>query len=225
MLINSKYTLQSRTTARRERSAESQASPRGKVNKSPVTHDTTRKIHEKYAWLTLTLGVRDRDDDCQQQRQEDQHQFTPHRLTSAAAATTVVDDASRIGAPGIARHVPETPLAGWLPGCDDRDSRKRHDNTMLLTTRRTLFARWKSRVCRSRAHTPHSRYRPPSPTDSERADRCDTSEVGRPPLSPTTATSSRGAAVTAERARSRARRDARDSNAISAMSMYYFRNR
>lgn len=53
----------------------------------------------------------------------------------------------------------------WLPERVDRDSRERHDTTVLLTTR-TLFARWLSRVYRSRAHTPHSRYRPPSPTGS-----------------------------------------------------------
>lgn len=66
------------------------------------------------AWLTLTVGVRGRNDNCEQHR-KDQHQFARHRCT-ATTATAAADDGGDDGASRIARHVPETRtrLAGWL---------------------------------------------------------------------------------------------------------------
>jgi len=55
------------------------------------------------ARLTLTVGVRGRNHNREQQHRKDQHQFAPHRRTATTATAAVVDDASR-----IARHVPET---------------------------------------------------------------------------------------------------------------------
>jgi len=122
----------------------------------------------------------------------------------------------------------------WLLGRVDRDSRERHDTTMLLTTR-TLFARWLSRVCRSRAHTPHSRYRPPSPTGSgllrmlwyfltRKLLRHLWTLLTLPdrPLPPLWRRESRrGAPKMTERARSQARRNARDSNANSTTCIIF----
>lgn len=110
-----------------------------------------------------------------------------------------------------------TPLAGWLPGLPLTAT---HANVMTTRCHSRHDARSSHVGCSclslARAHTPHSRYRPPSPTDSELRTRRPLRHLWSRPTAhfPHYVTmSNRGAAETPERARSRARRDARNSNA------------
>lgn len=94
------------------------------------------------------------------------------------------------------------------------DSRECHDNGHApLAARTLLLARWLSHVCHSRARTHTTlptRYRLPALLASRRADRCDTSEVGRPfPHTPRDATPK-----VPERARTR------DSNAPAKLKSF-----
>lgn len=113
-------------------------------------------------WLTLTFGVRSWDDNREQQQRDDQHQrFAPYRrdntITSAAFAA---DDASRIRAPGIARHVPDklTRLAARLlrragPATHANDiTTNDAERPSSRTHARSSHVDWLASVVRARTH-------------------------------------------------------------------------
>jgi len=174
MHVKSNYTIRLNAIVTRvhwtwEISWKRQVSSRGKVKRTRnATCEDERKKLQKFAWLTLTVGVRDRDNDRQQQRQKHQHQFAPHRCIAAATTTAVDgDDASRIGAPGIARHVPETrtPLAGWTRWPRLTRTSWQHGASSRHGARSSHVGCLAS-VARARTHHTHVTDHP-SPTGSE----------------------------------------------------------
>jgi len=196
-----------------------------------------KSIMYKNWWLTLTLGVRGRDDNRQQQRQKDQFQFAPHRCTAVTATTTAVDgdDASRIGAPGIARHVPETRtlLTAWTRWPRLTRTSWHHDAPHDTHALRTLAV---SRLSFARAHTTLTlpttqpdwlRIAPNAlilPNAQTVATPLHVAYVARPPASPTMATWVTARRTENGRARAIASAPKRTRFKCEFHNMYYFSN-